>query len=136
MSKENSCAYCWHPFHGVAAKVGFATALADVKDRQRDGICSFQLSETRKCGCTVNVQWFSIPVSSASEGERLAALIRRAGYDVYEFNSGDIVVQPIDAEEQKLGDRLMVSVFSETLPPVASLAEFKERIGPEAFPNV
>lgn len=128
MGEKNICEYCWHEYHGVVPASGLAMPTDSLTRAEREkNLCSAQIDSAHTCNCNGRAQWFSFRVGSYEEAERLAPQIEAAGYDVYQFSGDRIAVQPVDAEGKKAD--FFMTAFTETLPPVASYEEFRQRVG-------
>lgn len=140
MGEERKCDYCHHPYHGAmepgATYAAFAQSVLDGKRGSAgaiEGSCPHPKStpggSETLCGCDGRTQWFSLKAKSLQEGEALAGQVRAAGYDIYKFNTGQCVVNPVGADDQLMTDTWMLTAYSDKLPPVASYEEFKQRVG-------
>lgn len=119
---KRMCPYCWHDFHGAVEAIGSHTGFP------RTGTCpALILDGRRECMCDGRTQWFS-NTGDREEVETWAHQAAAAGYSVYVFNSNDIAVRLVGSDG-KYTDDWTATVFSETLPPVASPEEFNQRIG-------
>jgi hypothetical protein len=93
----------------------------------REGICNFDIGG-RACNCDGRTQWHSFKGETPEEVVALANKAKEAGYEVFAFDGESAAVRPINSRGEKL-DYWIATVYSSTLPPVATRAEFEQRIG-------
>lgn len=121
--QSDICAFCRHPYHGVAAVSALDT---NVDKRSAPHYCDALPDGEHYCNCDGRTQHFVVTANAFNKAEAMLKRAIEAGYD--DLFPEHSITQGINAEGQPTGI-WCARVYSSKLPPVASFQEFAERVG-------